>query len=293
MNRRKFIKTSSVLLTGTMMWPGGSLAGKQKLRFGWVTDVHYAFRSEKWNRYYTESIFKLREAVDLFNSLNLDFVIETGDFKDQDETPVHEKTLQYLTDVEKEFAKYKGDRFHVFGNHDVDSISKKDFLSIAGNSGISPDRSFYGFQKNGFKCIVLDACFRSDGSPYNKGDYEWTDTIIPDFELDWLKQELESSSSPVLIFVHQRLDGEGTGDYFINNSKEVRNVLNASGKVLAVFQGHYHEGDYKKINNIHYITEKALIEGSGEKNNSYSVVTVTASADIRVDGYRRMEDLKV
>ncbi len=293
MNRRKFVKTSSVLLTGTLMWPGGNLPRRKKLKFGWVTDVHFAFRGAKWNRFYSESILKLREAIDLFNSLNLDFIIETGDFKDQDEKPVYEKTMQYLKAVEGEFRKYKGSRYHVFGNHDVDSISKADFLNVAENSGIPRDRSYYSFDKNGFKCVVLDACFKEDGTSYDKGNFDWTDTLIPRPELDWLEQELEGSSFPVLVFVHQRLDGDGTGEYFVNNSEEVRRILERSGKVLAVFQGHYHEGDYKKINNIHYITEKALIEGSGEKNNSYCVVKVTVSGDIRIDGYRRMEDLKV
>ena len=273
------------------MFPGELFRRKKKLRFGWVTDVHYAFREAKWGRYYTESILKLREAVELFNSLNLDFVIETGDFKDQNEQPDHEKTLQYLKEVENEFAQYRGDRFHVFGNHDVDSISKDDFLKIAPNAGIPSDKTYYSFKKSGFKCIVLDACYRSDGMPYDKGNFDWTDTIIPDFELDWLKKELSGSDFPVLVFVHQQLDGPGDGNYFVNNSEGVRSVLEESGKVLAVFQGHYHEGAYNKINNIHYITEKAIVEGSGEENNSYCIATVTVDGDIRIDGYRRSPTL--
>jgi predicted phosphodiesterase len=291
MNRRKFVKTSSVLLSGAFVWPGGDLPRNKKLKFGWVTDIHYAARENNGNRYYSESIQKLREAVDLFNSQKLDLVIETGDFKDQDEPPVREKTLQYLKDIENEFAKYKGDRFHVFGNHDADSISKEDFMNIVENTGIDGSGTFYSFEKNGFKCVVLDACFRPDGKPYDKGNFDWTDTIIPDFELQWLRKELESCSSPVLVFVHQQLDGSGDGAHYVNNSKEVREVLEASGKVLAVFQGHYHEGGYNKINNIHYITGKAMIEGSGEENNSYCVATVTVSGDIRIDGYRRSPSL--
>lgn len=292
-SRRKFIKTNSVVLTGSLMFPGEFFRRKQKLKFGWVTDIHYAVRVPKWNRFYTESILKLREAVILFNSFNLDFVIETGDFKDQNETPVHEDTLKYLREVEAEFAKYKGDRFHVLGNHDVDSISKEEFLTNTLNTGISKEKSFYSFMKNGYKCIVLDACYKSDSTPYDKGNFKWTDTIIPGFELEWLKNELIIAEEPVLVFVHQLLDGRGDGDYHINNSEEVRTVLESSGKVLAVFQGHYHEGAYNKINNIHYITEKAIVDGSGEENNSYCVATVTIDGNIRIDGYRRMEDLKL
>ncbi len=293
MDRRKFVKTSSVLLTGTLVWPASGLGQKQRLKFGWVTDIHYAFRETKWNRFYSESILKLKEAVELFNSSRLDFVIETGDFKDQNEQPDYEKTMQYLKKVEGEFAKYKGDRFHVFGNHDVDSISKDDFLNIVENSGIPKDKSYYSFERNGIKCIVLDACFRSDGTPYNKGDFDWTDTIIPDPQLNWLKNELTGNGFPVIVFVHQRLDGPGNENYYVNNSEEIRKILEDSGKVLAVFQGHYHEGAYNKINSIHYITEKALIEGSGYDNNSYSIATVTVSGDIRINGFRKMEDLKI
>ncbi|NPA37806.1 MAG: hypothetical protein GXO47_13255 [Chlorobi bacterium] len=293
MERRKFIKTNSIILSGVLTFPGELFRRKKELRFGWVTDIHYARREPKWNRFYTESIEKLREAVELFNTLDLDFIIETGDFKDQNEQPEHNKTLQYLKEVESEFAKYRGDRFHVFGNHDVDSISKTDFLSIAGNSGISRDKTYYSFEKKGFRCIILDACFKTDGTPYDNGNFDWKNTIIPEAQLSWLKKELGKSSGPVLVFVHQQLDGPGDGDYFINNSEEVRKVLEDSGNVLAVFQGHYHEGNYNKINNIHYITEKALVDGSGEENNSYSVATVTVSGDIRIDGYRKMEDLEV
>ena len=291
MNRRKFIKTSSVMLTGTLLWPVGSLPRNQKLKFGWVTDIHYAMTKPKWNRFYAESLVKLKEAVSLYNSSNLDFIIETGDFKDQDAIPTHNRTMQYLTDVEREFGKYKRARYHVLGNHDMDSLSKKDFLDNVLNTGIPKDKSYYSFNNSGFKCIVLDACYKSDGSDYKRGDFDWTDTIIPESQLDWLKKELFEGDTPVLIFVHQLLDG--VGDQYVNNSTQVRAILEESKKVMAVFQGHYHEGDYNKINNIHYITQKALIEGSGEKNSSYSIVTVKSSGKIRINGYKRMEDLIV
>jgi alkaline phosphatase len=37
----------------------------------------------------------------------------------------------------------------------------------------------------------------------------------------------------------------------------VRGILEASGKVLAVFSGHYHDGGYQEINGIKYIVVQA------------------------------------
>ncbi len=291
MNRRNFIKTSSVVLTGTVIFPGCGMGKSNELRFGWVTDIHYALAKPRENKYYTESLTKLKEAIDLYRMSDLDFVIELGDFVDENKIPVFEKSLQYLHSVEAEFCKYEGDRYHVLGNHDMNSLSKSDFLNAIENTGISNEHSFYSFQKNGFKCIVLDACYRSDGVVYDKGNFEWTDTIIPDAQLKWLKEELNKSNSPILIFVHQLLDGKG--DLYVNNSVQVREILEESGKVFAVFQGHQHKGQYNKINNIHYITEKALVDGSGAENNSYCIVTVKGTDQIVIDGYRRMEDMKL
>ncbi len=273
------------------MFSGCGMGKSSELKFGWVTDIHYALAKPKLKRYYAEGLIKFKEAISLYRLSDLDFVIETGDFKDQDEIPVHNKTLQYLRSVEAEFCKYDGDRYHVLGNHDVDSISKSDFLNIVENTGIPNESSFYSFQRNGFKCIILDACYRSDGIDYNKGNFEWTDSIIPDVQLEWLKKELNKSNSPVLIFVHQLLDGEG--GHYVNNSLQVREILEKSGKVFVVFQGHLHKGQYNKINNIHYITEKALIDGSGVENNSYCIVTVRGTGKIVIDGYRKMKDMKI
>ena len=73
----------------------------------------------------------------------------------------------------------------------------------------------------------------------------------------------------------------------------MRRVLEDSGNVLAVFQGHDHVGDHRAINGIHYYTLIAVVEGSGESNNSYALVEVRPNNDIEVIGYRRALNLKM
>jgi hypothetical protein len=108
---------------------------------------------------------------------------------------------------------------------------------------------------------------------------------VPPAQLEWLRQELSSSTTPVIVFVHQRLDGDG--DAFIKNSAEVRGLLEASGKVLAAFHGHDHAGGKSELKGIHYYTLKAVVEGSGPENNAYATVDVHANLSMTVTGLRR------
>ena len=228
---------------------------------------------------------KLAECVSLMNVEKVDFLIELGDFKDQDSPPVEQKTLSYLQAVENVYQGFNGPTYHVLGNHDLDSISKGQFLAGVENTDIDSRRSYYSFDLNGLHFVVLDANFKADGSDYDHGNFDWTDTNIPPAELDWLKQDLATAPGPAILFVHQLLDG--TGSYYVKNADDVRQILQKSGKVLAVFQGHHHEGSYSYIRQIHYYTLKAQVEGPGPENNSYAIVEIRPDMSITVTGYHK------
>lgn len=285
LNRRQFVKTAGVVLSGLVLLPCLPGCQPESLAFGWVTDIHYVLARPCWNRIYAEGMVKLNEAIRLFNEKNVDFTIETGDFKDQNKTDQPARSMAYLKAIESCFAGFKGPRYHVLGNHDLDSLSKEQFAQVSPNSGIDKGSTYYSFVKKGYRCVVLDACYRSDGIPYDSNNFHWKDCFIPQEQLDWLKQELERSHEPVLVFVHQLLDGKG--DLYVNNAAQVRAVLEAAQKVVAVFQGHKHIGDYKVINGIHYVTQRAMVEGYAPEGNSYSIVVIDAN-DIHMQGYRRM-----
>ncbi|MDP8243694.1 MAG: metallophosphoesterase [Candidatus Hinthialibacter antarcticus] len=261
-----------------------SAFAQSALRFGVVTDAHYCDCDPRGSRHYRESIAKMRECVEFMNEQQVEFLVELGDLKDQDDKPVEEKTLRYLTEIEAEFQRFNGPRFHVLGNHDLDSIAKPQYLERIVNSGIDRERSFYSFDQGGVHFVVLDACFTSSGADYDHGNFDWTDANIPPKELDWLTSDLQNAPGPCVVFVHQLLDGEGS--VFIKNAEQVRGVLEESGKVKAVFQGHHHDGQYNKINDVHYYTLKAMVEGSGEDNNSYAIVEVKPDG-LLVTGYRK------
>jgi len=265
----------------------GSKARQHTARFGIVTDCHYADADANGTRFYRESLDKLSECVELMNDKRVDFLIELGDFKDQDKPPAEKKTLSYLQAVEKVFQRFNGPTYHVLGNHDLDSISKMQFLKQVENTKIDSNRSYYSFESNGLHYVVLDANYRTDGADYDHGNFDWTDGNIPSKELDWLKRDLASTFGPVIVFIHQLLDG--TGSVYVKNAAHVRQILEASGKVLATFQGHHHSGSYSNIAGIHYYTLKALVEGRGPENNSYAITEVHPDGSITVTGYRKAE----
>jgi len=301
MTRRRFLDASVVLAAGlavvllaSCVPPRISPPGERptRLRFGIITDLHYADIDPSADRSYRESLVKLEECIKVMNDRKADFLVELGDFKDQDKiSPTEGKTLSYLQRIEGVFEKFDGPRYHVLGNHDVDSLSKAQFLKTARNTGIPPDKSYYSFSVRGVRFIVLDADFRADGNSYDRGHFAWEDANIPAAELIWLKQELDSSAKPAIIFIHHQLDGEG--DYYVKNAPEVRRALESSGKFLAVIQGHRHEGQLNMMSQIPYYTLKAAVEGSGAGNNSYALVEIDRDFNITITGFRKAVSLKL
>jgi len=285
MTRRRLPFIAASLLVAALAVPAAQ--APPLVRFGVVTDLHYADIDPNGARSYRESDAKLAECVQVMNANGVAFLVELGDFKDQDKTPDEARTLGYLQKIESVFAGFKGPRYHVIGNHDTDSLSKAQYLAAAPNTGIVPNATRYTFVSGGVRFVVLDAGHKSDGSDYDRGNYDWSDSNVDAPQLGWLAETLAASTEPAVVFVHQQLDGEGV--YCVRNAAQIREVLEKSGKVIAVLQGHRHEGGFSTINGIPYFTFKALVEGAGPRNSAYSIVDVMPDLEVRVFGYRQAE----
>lgn len=295
LSRRRFLGIAGTSAVGLMFAPNLAATTKVKpiLRFGMITDVHYADRESGGTRFYRQSLSKVKEAIDKMNAEMLDFVIELGDFKDQDEKPDESRTLKYLSDIESVFQQFNGPTFHVLGNHDMDGISKQQFLERVENTGISKDKSYYSFTLKGLHFIVLDSNFMKDGKPYDHGNFSWNDAFIPNEEVTWLKDDLKANELPVVVFVHQMLEESKGKNYAVANAQEVRSILEQSGKVRCVFEGHVHEEIYRQINGIHYYSLNAVIDGDGAENSAYHIVSVFKDGSLLVDGFRRASDREI
>ncbi len=291
-SRRKFLGITGTAAAGLFISPEllAKRSDKPLLQFGMLSDIHYADREPAGIRYYRQSLAKVKEGIDLMNHKKVDFVIELGDFKDQDVVPDEARTLKYLADIEAVFRKFAGSAYHVLGNHDMDGISKKQFLERVKNTGIPKTLSYYSFNQKGVHFVVLDGNYTKDGIAYDHGNFNWEDSFIPESQMNWLKDDLKPGKLPVVVFIHQMLDDSKSLKHAVQNAAEIREVLEQSGKVLCVFQGHVHEERYSKINGIHYYSVNAVVDGDGTENNAYQMVTVYKNGNLVVDGYRRASD---
>lgn len=296
MRRSEFIRciTGGVLFLATGFRPQAAESrGRRTLRFGVITDTHYADRDARGTRHYRDSIAKVQQAVEEFNRAKVDFVIELGDLKDMDAKGTPELTLRYLDDIERVLQSFKGPVYHALGNHDMDCLSKEEFLAHISNPGAADGRNYYSFKVKGTRCVVLDANFNLDATPYHRGKYDWTKALIPQEQLRWLDEELAShAEEPTLIFLHHLLDrfsGVET-NVCVSNADEVVATLERHKQVLAVFQGHHHVGNFSHRGGIHYLTLHGMVEQSFADYNSYAIVELRPEGDIFVEGFRNCPD---
>ncbi len=279
--RALLIKGALVLVAGKSFRSTAALAGDAKqetngLRFTMLTDLHYADKLPGGTRHYRETLDKLKATHRATTQFQPQFVVELGDVIDAADSVEQEK--KYLKTIHQHLAALPGANHYVIGNHCVYSLTKPEFLSVVGQK-----KSYYSFDAGDFHFIILDGCFRSDGQPYGRKNYDWTDSNISQDQLEWLSNDLKSSPRPAVAFIHQRLDIEGP--HRVKNAPAVRKILEQSGNVQAVFQGHYHKNDYREIGYIHYCTLRAMVEGSGAKNNAFANVQVDHDGTIRIHGF--------
>ncbi|MEX2187610.1 MAG: metallophosphoesterase [Pirellulales bacterium] len=251
---------------------------KPLLRIGLVTDLHYADKLAAGSRYYRLSVERLERAVAAFDRAEVDAIVELGDLVDAADSVKTE--LAYLKRINGTLAQANAPRHYVLGNHCVDTLTKEQFLG-----GVGQEKPFYSFDVKEHHCIVLDACFRADGKPYGAKNSQWDDANLSADELEWLAADLAATKLPTLVFAHQRLDEKTK--YAAKNAAAARKILEASAKVLAVFQGHEHKNDHREITDIHYATLAALVEGEAKENNAFAILDVFAGGKLALNGFAK------
>ena len=115
------------------------------IKIGLVTDVQYSDIDDMGYCHYRNSLEKLTEAIGYFNSKNLDFVIQLGDFIDQGWGSYHS-----VFDI---WHNLEHKSYHVLGNHDYDV---EDYLKSNVPKLFGLEKTFYSFCMHNWRFIFLD-----------------------------------------------------------------------------------------------------------------------------------------
>ena len=253
------------------------------MRFLAVTDLHYTNLHDGVDgRQHDLSLDKLKQAVEN-GAAGCDCIVNLGDTADG--FAGHRPQTELLSEV-RDVLRGSGLPYHaISGNHDT-SLPKEDFYPYLD----MPDR-YYAFDCGGYRCLVLDACLNDVREPLPQTEIQWDDCWIDPGQIAWLRQELEQAAGDVLIFTHVPFmleTRETENPHLIRNRDAVMELFEKSGKVRAVFSGHYHDGCFGMCGGIPYITFSAMVIG---EENAYAVVDVT-DGGITVTGFGRQKSAR-
>ena len=201
-------------------------AGEPVTRFGVITDVHQDVMPD--------AVDRIRAFVAAMKEDKVEFIIQLGDFC----MPKASNRVFLAA-----WNTFPGPRYHVIGNHDIEPpITREQAAAFLGMPGLH-----YTFDGEIFLGVVLDG-----NDPGGKSTL-YRRYIGPD-QLAWLEKTLMSATKPVILFVHQPIDGQENG---VENVAEVGAVLARveaakPGSILAAFEGHLHQ-DYVKTRGVSQI----------------------------------------
>lgn len=245
MERRDFVKKSSLALSGVsalaslpaLAAPVAEAMGtdvqkkKPVIRIGICTDVHKDVIHDADQR--------LQAFIDEMNILKPDFIIQVGDFC---------RPYDYNRPFMTIWDSFKGPKYHVLGNHDVDGgFSFEQVTAFWKAQG-----TYYSFDRNGYHFVVLNG---NEKKP--DGQTKGYPRYITENQREWLAKDLESTSLPVIVYCHQALDVDVMNG--IEEATLTRLIFERANqkagftKVRMVFSGHHHKDFYNVINGIHYV----------------------------------------
>ena len=235
------------------------------MKFGVFADLHIDLMHDCEQR--------LQDFLHACDAENVDFIIQLGDFcnpirpEERITKSVHLSkdlalSLEKAPKVDKEkilsmYRNYPKKSYHVLGNHDTDQCSKQAALQLFG-----AEKSYYSFDCGGWHFITLDCDYYEEngkfydydhGNYYDKHEYE---PCLPPQELEWLKEDLEKTEFPVMIFSHQSLNQE---IYGITNYREFRDIVHCTGdKVKLCINSHNHINNMVFQEGVYYFNLNSI-----------------------------------
>jgi len=290
-------RTRLLFVLALVIATGFSLAA-EPVRVALFTDAHvHDVDSPVEGKVMTNYAERLAAFVDAANAWPADVAIELGDLVNGAFVmgPGYGDPTRIPSILELGLASLEGleaPMHFVLGNHDLYDLSKAEFLAAVGQ-----EEAYYSFDLGGFHFVILDAEFNDpDESDYDHV-FMRVKCRIPVAELEWLRNDLAQTELPTIVCIHQPIDAEfdpNAGGPPVVNNEEVRQILNDSGGVIAVFQGHDHSNVYNEIDGIHYITFAAMVDHTVQGPATWAQILLDLEArTISIEGFGLQVDYEL
>ena len=220
------------------------------MKIGLFSDPHYSSQElTGGNRRNNLSLGKMRAALERFEAAGCDRVICLGDLTDTEDTK--EKEIANMRQIAALFSEFAMPITVIMGNHDAYVFTAEEFYALLGGCEPTP------IHEGGVHLLFLDTNYTSKGVRYAPHAFSWDDVGLPN--PDGLRKELAELDGDVYLFMHQNIDPAiPAADHRLANADAVCDIIEDSGKVRAVYQGHFHWGNRSDRNGVEYITLPAM-----------------------------------
>lgn len=226
------------------------------LRLAFVTDIHFgpaAYHDGKLRKltHHAEPLLR-RALTSMLDGPQPDLLVNLGDDVEDESRAVDLERYARCQEILREPGL---PLVNVAGNHDTIHMGRDDLNRFWGRTG----PLHHAFDHGGHRIVVMHTFERKD-----------VDCAIPAPQLEWLEGELSRTRLPVVILMHHsaadqdlsssRWFGKRPELALVKERAAFRRILERSGKVRAVFNGHVHRNDFTVHANIPFFTIQSLVE---------------------------------
>lgn len=279
------------------------VAPKRSFRFGVIADPQFAPVPNTYGvktRYYSNSVWKLNEAIAHLNREELEFVITLGDMVDR-----YWESFQYVLPL---YDELKHEKFFLLGNHDF-TTPNHSLQTLVRTVGMPAP--YYDFVRHGYRFLVLDgneislfalpendprralaterlAKLKASGAK-NAQSYNGS---LSDTQFEWLRQKVQESvaaNQKIIIFNHYPVYPEHETNAW--DSERLIKLVTGTPNIVAYFNGHNHLGNYGQIEEKHFLTFRGMVETP--TSTAYAIVEVLPDRlDVKGFGIQESTTLK-
>lgn len=192
------------------------------------------------------------DVVDQVNARGVDLFVNLGD-DIEDESRAADRAR--YAECQAILRRANAPLVNVAGNHDTVHLGLDDLHELWGETG----HLHRSFDHGDAHVVVLHTVERKD-----------VDVRLDADQLAWLKDDLARTTRPTIVCMHHPASEQdlASSRWFaraphlalVRERRELRAILEASGKVRAVFNGHVHRPHLDVIGGIPYVTVQSLVE---------------------------------